>query len=214
MRREPQLRDRLRAQLRGLYLVTPDWTDSARLAAAVASALRGRPALLQYRNKLADPATRREQAARLLALCRAAGVPMIVNDSLDLALETGADGVHLGAEDGDPAAARAALGPQRLLGVSCYADLSRAKAAVAAGADYVAFGALFASPTKPAAVRAPLELLSRGRALDCTVAGIGGITLANAPAAVAAGADLVAVVSDVFGAPDPAARCAAYRSLF
>jgi thiamine-phosphate pyrophosphorylase len=203
------------SRLRGLYLVTPDWTDTARLCAAVAAALTGRPALLQYRNKLADPATRREQAARLLALCRAAGVPLIVNDSLELALEVGADGVHVGAEDGEPAAVRAALGPDRLLGVSCYADLSRAKAACAVGADYVAFGALFPSPTKPAAERAPLELMTRARAaLDCALAGIGGVTLDNAATAVRAGADLLAVISDVFEAPDPAARSAAYRPLF
>jgi thiamine-phosphate pyrophosphorylase len=201
--------------LRGLYLVTPDWTDTPRLEAAVAAVLRGRPALLQYRNKLADAATRREQAGRLLALCRAAGVPMIVNDSLALALAVGADGLHIGRGDGDPAGVRAALGPDRLLGVSCYAELSRGKAAWAAGADYVAFGALFPSPTKPAAERAPLELLTRARGeLGCPLVGIGGITLENAPAAVAAGADLLAVISDVFAAPDPAARCAAYRPLF
>lgn len=202
-------------RLRGLYLVTPDWTDTPRLVAAVAAALGGRPALLQYRNKLADAATRRDQAGRLLALCRSAGVPLIINDSLELALEMDADGLHIGADDGDPAAARAALGPARLLGVSCYADLSRGKAARAAGANYVAFGALFPSPTKPQAVRAPLELLGRARSeLDCPVAGIGGITLANAPVAVAAGADLLAAVSDVFSAPDPGARSAAYRGIF
>lgn len=201
--------------LRGLYLVTPDWTDTHRLEAAVADALKGRPALLQYRNKVAEPATRREQATRLLALCRAAGVPMIVNDSLELALAVGADGLHIGRDDGDPAAIRAALGGERLLGVSCYADLSRGKAAQEMGADYVAFGALFPSPTKPAAERAPLALLRRARVeLDCTVAGIGGVTLSNAAEAVAAGADLLAVISDVFSASDPAARCAAYRPLF
>lgn len=200
---------------RGLYLVTPDWTDTHRLEAVVAAALEGRPALLQYRNKAADPATRGDQATRLAALCRAAGVPLIVNDSLELALAVGADGLHVGREDGDPAAIRAALGPHRLLGVSCYADLSRGKAARAAGADYVAFGALFASPTKPAADHAPLVLLGQAKVeLNCPVAGIGGITLDNAATAVAAGADLLAVISDVFTAPDPAARCAAYRPLF
>jgi thiamine-phosphate pyrophosphorylase len=202
-------------RLRGLYLVTPDWNDTARLCAAVAAALTGRPALVQYRNKLADAAIRREQAIRLLALCRAAGVPLVVNDSLELALQVGADGVHIGAEDGEPAAVRAALGPDRLLGVSCYADLIRAKAARAVGADYVAFGALFPSSTKPDAAHAPLELLTRARMeLDCPLAGIGGITLDNAATAVRAGADLLAVISDVFAAPDPAARSAAYRPLF
>lgn len=204
-----------RGCLRGLYVVTPDWPDSARLEAAVAAVLAGRPALLQYRNKLADGATRRDQATRLLALCRAAGVPLIVNDSLELALAVGADGLHIGREDGEVAAIRAALGPQRLLGVSCYADLSRSKAARAAGADYVAFGALFPSATKPEAAQAPLALLTQARAeLDCPLAGIGGITLDNAPAAVAAGADLLAVISDVFLAPDPGTRSAAYRPLF
>lgn len=202
-------------RLRGLYLVTPDWTDTLRLEAAVAAALIGCPALVQYRNKLADPGLKRTQAARILGLCRAAGVPLIVNDSLELALAIGADGLHIGGEDGDPAEVRAALGPERILGVSCYADLSRGKAARGAGADYVAFGALFPSPTKPEAAPAPLALIARARAeLDCPVAGIGGITLDNAPAAVAAGADLLAVISDVFLAPDPGARSAAYRRLF
>lgn len=201
--------------LRGLYLITPDWLDTARLEAAVAAALRGRPALLQYRNKQADPALRREQACRILALCQSAEVPMVVNDSLELALEIGADGLHMGRDDGDPARARAALGPDRLLGISCYQELSRGKAAWAAGADYVAFGALFPSATKPAAERAPLDLLTRGRlALSCPIAGIGGLTLDNGGAAIGAGADLLAVVSDVFGAPDPAVQAAAYRGLF
>lgn len=202
-------------RLRGLYLVTPDWADTPALVSALAAALAGRPALVQYRNKLADPDLGRAQAALVLELCRAAGVPLIINDSLELALEIGADGLHIGSADGDPAKVRAALGPGRILGVSCYADLSRGKAARATGADYVAFGALFPSPTKPEAAHAPLELLTRARMeLDCPVAGIGGITLDNAPAAVAAGADLLAVISDVFQAPDPGARCAAYRLLF
>lgn len=201
--------------LRGLYLVTPDWADSARLVAAVGAALAGRPALLQYRNKRLDGAARRDQARRLQGLCQAAGVPFIVNDSLELALEVGADGLHIGRDDGDVAAVRAALGPGRILGVSCYADFDRARSARAAGADYVAFGALFPSATKPEAAPASLELLTRARReLDCPVAGIGGITLTNAPLAVEAGADLLAVISDLFSAADPGERSAAYRALF
>lgn len=200
---------------RGLYLVTPDEADSARLLAAVARVLPARPALLQYRNKLADAARRREEAQALAALCRGAGVRFIVNDDLALALAVGADGVHLGRDDGDPAAARAALGPGRLLGVSCYDEWARAVRGAAAGADYVAFGAMFVSPTKPQAVRAPFELLTRARReLGCGVAAIGGITLDNAGGVVAAGADLVAVISDVFAAADPPARALAYRRLF
>lgn len=199
----------------GLYLVTPDCADTARLLALLDDALGGRPALVQYRSKLGDRDLRREQALRAAALCRAHGVPFIVNDSLALALEVGADGVHIGRDDGDVAAARAALGPQRLLGVSCYDEWARAEAAVAGGADYVAFGAMFASPTKPQAVRAPLALLRRARdELGVPVAAIGGITLDNAAPVVDAGASLLAVISDVFDAPQPGARAAAYRRLF
>ncbi|THF63838.1 thiamine phosphate synthase [Pseudothauera nasutitermitis] len=200
---------------RGLYLVTPDEDDDERLAARVQAVLQGRPALLQYRNKTLPAARRREQAARLLALTRAAGVPLVINDSLELALAIGADGVHLGRDDGDVAEARARLGRAALIGVSCYDEWARAEAGARAGADYVAFGAMFASPTKPAAVRAPLALLERARReLGVAVAAIGGITLDNAPVLVEAGAGLLAVISDVFGDPDPAARAAAYTRLF
>lgn len=202
---------------RGLYVVTPDEPETARLLAKVARVLAARPVLLQYRNKFAPAALRREQAASLLVLCRAAGVPMLVNDDLALAIEIAADGVHLGRDDGDAAAARRALdalGPGRILGVSCYNQWARAVAGEAAGADYVAFGAMFASPTKPAASRASLALLGRARReLKAAVAAIGGITLENAGALVAAGADLVAVISDVFDAPDPGARARAYQEL-
>ena len=199
----------------GLYLVTPDMADGDALFAAVAALLRARPALVQYRNKLADAAARRDQVGRLLALCRGAGVPLIINDDLALALAIGADGVHLGRDDGDPAEARRALGPGRILGVSCYDEWARAEAGAAAGVDYLAFGAVYPSPTKPHAPRAGLELLSRAKAgFGLPVAAIGGITLGNAPPLIAAGASLLAVISDVFSAPDPAARAAAYAGLF
>ncbi len=139
----------------------------------------------------------------------------IINDDLQLALEIGADGAHLGREDGDLAAARAALGPGKLLGISCYDDIGRAREAKRVGADYVAFGSFFASPTKPAAVRAPLTLLGAAKAgLGLPVCAIGGITLQNAPQLIAAGADLLAVITDLFEAPDIRARAAAYTSLF
>ena len=203
------------ARLRGLYLVTPDGLAGEDLMRRAAQALGGRPALLQYRSKHPDAALRRTQAQALGALCRSAGVLFIVNDDVELALAVAADGVHLGRDDGDIGAARAMLGAQRIIGASCYDEWPRAAAAVAAGADYIAFGAVFASPTKPAAVRAPLELFARAqRAFDLPCAAIGGITLDNAHEPLAAGADLLAVVSDVFDAPDPGARAAAYRALF
>ena len=201
--------------LSGLYAVTPDLDDTTELLRRVGQALQGGLRLLQYRNKPAAAALRREQAGALLALCRAQSVPLVINDDLQLALEIGADGAHLGREDGDLAAARAALGPGKLLGISCYDDIGRAREAKRVGADYVAFGSFFASPTKPAAVRAPLTLLAEARnELGLPVCAIGGITLQNAPQLIAAGADLLAVITDLFEAPDIAARAAAYTSLF
>lgn len=201
--------------LSGLYAVTPDLADTTDLLRRVGQALQGGLRLLQYRNKPAAAALRREQAGALHALCRAQGVPLVINDDLQLALEIGADGAHLGREDGDLAAARAALGPGKLLGISCYDDIGRAREAKRVGADYVAFGSFFASPTKPAAVRAPLTLLGAAKAeLGLPVCAIGGITLQNAPQLIAAGADLLAVITDLFEAPDIRARAAAYTSLF
>lgn len=200
---------------KGLYAITPDGLGTAELLRRVELALLGGARLVQYRNKPADAALRREQAATLAALCHAHGAHLIVNDDLRLALEAGADGVHLGREDGDLAAARAALGLGKLLGVSCYDDMERAREARRIGADYIAFGSFFASPTKPAAVRAALTLPAAAKAeLGLPVCAIGGITLQNAPQLINAGADLLAVITDLFEAPDIRARAAAYTSLF
>lgn len=201
--------------LRGLYPVTPDEADTERLLARVAAVLRGLPALLQYRNKAASAALRHTQASALLPLCRTAGVPLIINDDLALAIAIDADGVHLGRDDGDASAARRELGADRILGLSCYGDWERAVRGARTGASYLAFGAIHPSRTKPEVPPAPLSLLTRARAeLGLPIAAIGGITLENAPAVLAAGADLLAAIGDVFDAADPQARCAAYRQLF
>ena len=205
----------MKTELRGLYAVTPDDQLTPRLSALVASALAGGVRLVQYRNKLAPPALRRAQAAELLRICRGQGARLIVNDDLPLALEIAADGVHLGRDDGDLKAARAALGAGRLLGVSCYGDLDAAAAAAAAGADYLAFGSVFASPTKPQAPRVPLALLGEARQrFGLPIAAIGGITLGNAAEAIAAGADLLAVISDLFDTMNIAAHARGYENLF
>ncbi len=201
--------------LRGLYAVTPDLADTTTLLRRVEQALLGGVRLVQYRNKQAAAVLRREQGSALAALCRQHAARLIVNDDPALALQAGADGAHLGREDGDLAAARAALGPGKLLGISCYDDIGRAREAKRIGADYIAFGSFFASPTKPGAVRAPLTLPAEARAeLGLPVCAIGGITLQNAPQLIAAGADLLAVITDLFEAPDIRARAAAYTSLF
>jgi thiamine-phosphate pyrophosphorylase len=191
-------------KLRGLYAITP---DEPGLVDKVRQALEGGVALLQYRRKRRDLREAREVAA----LARRHRVPLIVNDDVELALELGADGAHLGRDDGDLRAARRRLG-SRILGVSCYNDAELARRAIDAGADYVAFGSVFASSTKPRAVRAPLALFAI--ALEAPLCAIGGITLENAPQVLEAGADLLAVVSDLFDAPDIAARAAQYRKLF
>jgi len=198
----------------GLYALTPDEPDTAVLVAKVRAAIAGGAVAVQYRNKPADPARRAEQARALAALCRAASVPLVVNDDVELALAVDAAGVHLGRDDGDLAAARGRLGSGRLLGASCYDRLELAERAVIAGADYVAFGAVFASPTKPAAVRAPLALLGAARRLGRPVVAIGGITLENAPDAIAAGADALAVITALFDVGDIAARARTFSDLF
>ena len=190
-------------KLRGLYAITPEGVDPDK----VRLALEGGMALLQYRNKARD----RSHAKAVVALAKRYSVPVIINDDLDLALELGAEGAHLGRDDGNLNAARKKL-KGRLLGASCYNDARLARAAVAEGADYVAFGSVFDSPTKPDAVRAPLSLFAES--LGVPLCAIGGITLQNAPEVIAAGADLVAVISDLFEAPDIRARAADYGKLF
>jgi thiamine-phosphate pyrophosphorylase len=201
--------------LRGLYAITPDDADSSRLEERVRALLAAAAtscAALQYRNKTASPALRLEQARRLALLARASGVPFIINDDIGLAAAVGADGIHLGREDGEISAARRAL-RGKLLGVSCYDSIAAARAAVAAGADYVAFGSVFPSGTKPGAVRAPLRLFREAVALGVPLVAIGGITLENAASVLDAGADALAVISALFDAPDIGKRARAFARL-
>lgn len=199
---------------RGLYAITPDEPDTERLLRKVEPVLASGARLLQYRNKRADSDLRQRQSAALMTLCRAYAVPLVVNDDWSLAAALGADGVHLGEDDAAPALARAALGPHAIVGVSCYDDLERARSAAAAGASYVAFGAFFASPTKPNARVARPDLLRAAAGLGVARVAIGGITPENAGALVDAGADLIAVISGVFDAADSAAAAAAYARHF
>lgn len=205
----------MKAAVRGLYAVTPDIHDTSELEAKVEAALIGGAALVQYRNKTADPKLRRVQAGKLQALCRARGVPLIINDHVDLAASLHADGVHVGRDDALLSQARARLGPDKLIGASCYDRLESALAAVRAGADYVAFGSFFASAVKPATVRAALPLLTEARQrLGVPIVAIGGITLANAPQVIAAGADAIAVISALFSAPDIRTAAERFNELF
>jgi thiamine-phosphate pyrophosphorylase len=190
---------------RGVYLLTPDWTDTPRLLAATAAALAAGVRWLQYRNKSADATTRRAQARALRELTRAHGARLVVNDDVGLAIEAHADGVHVGRDDPDPRPRLASEGVAMAIGVSCYDDFARAQAAMAARADYVAFGSVFSSPTKPAAVRAPLALLARARAAGMHVVAIGGIGADNIAQVAAAGAHAAALITAVYDATDSGA---------
>lgn len=202
-------------KLDGLYAITPDWADSARLITVTEAILAGGCRLLQYRNKSASPCHRDEQAVALRGLTRRFGARLIVNDDVELALLCEADGVHLGGDDGDLAAARKRLGPDRLLGASCYQSLDLARAAVAAGADYIAFGSFFASPTKPLAKRADPDLIQAARVeLGRPVCAIGGIDLSNAAGLITAGADLLAVITAVYNNADPERASRDFMQLF
>lgn len=200
----------------GLYAIA----DSSYLSpqdfiTAAEAALAGGARLLQYRDKHSAPTQRTTIANALNDLCRRHAVPFIINDDVELAARVGATGVHLGRDDTDIAAARAALGKDAIIGLSCYNQLERARAAQAASADYVAFGRFFASRTKPQAVLATLDLLRTAHAeLIIPIVAIGGITPENGSSLIAAGADALAVIEGVFGQVDKRAAAERYAQLF
>ena len=201
-------------RLRGLYAITAG-AAAPHLLASVETAIRGGAGLVQYREKSTDHGRRAAEARALLELCHDHGVPLIINDDVELAAAIGADGVHLGKDDGEVSTARVRLGPRAIVGVSCYDSLERAVHAAHAGADYVAFGSFFASASKPAAVRAPLSLLKDARTrLNIPLCAIGGITHQNGRDLVDAGADMLAVIQGLFGAADVNAAAKDYAKLF
>ncbi len=211
-------------ELRGLYAITPERADGAGLLGDVEAVLAGGCRLIQFRDRNSAMPERVARARALRELTRRYTARLLINDDLALAALIDADGVHLGKDDGNLMAARAMLGPDRILGASCYADFAAAQAAEAAGVDYVAFGAVYPSSTKPNAPLAGTDLFfeakirltapRRKHSWGVATCAIGGITLANAPPLIAAGADLLAVITDLFSAPDITAHAAAYQRLF
>jgi len=203
-------------RLRGLYAITAgDTVTTLGLTEQVARAIAGGARVIQYRDKSGDPIKRLAEATALCSLCRTHGVPLLINDDVELAARVGAAGVHLGRDDADVAEARARLGSDAIIGVSCYNQFELAEHAAAAGADYVAFGSFFPSPTKPQAVPADPALLQRARSeLHLPAVAIGGITPENGRALIAAGAAMLAVISGVFGATDIQAAARRYADLF
>jgi len=205
----------MKTVIKGLYAITPETADTRQLLTKVTQALEGGASVVQYRSKSGDVALKHEQAAELLELCRRYHVPLIINDDVRLAALADADGVHLGQDDAQLKEARINLGEDKIIGVSCYQDLARARQLQAQGADYVAFGSFYPSSTKPQARPCPIELLSEAkRMLRVPIVAIGGITPDNAPALIHAGADAVAVVSALFDAADICLAAAQFTSLF
>lgn len=202
-------------KLHGLYAITPECADRQQLMARLEAVLQGGCRIVQYRDKTSSMPERVARARLLRALTARFSAWLLINDDLALAHLVGADGVHLGQDDGSLVNARAILGADKILGASCYADLASAQKAEVAGADYVAFGAAYPSPTKPEAPLATVDLFFRAKnELTVPICAIGGITLDNAHPLIAAGTSLLAVITDLFSAPDIAARAAAYQSLF
>ncbi len=206
---------------RGLYGVTPDWDDTARLLAAIAQAQAGGMVALQLRRKHASAAARLEQALRVRDLCARLSLVLIINDDWRLALSVAADGVHVGRDDADLVSVRAELGPTKIIGCSCYDQVPLAQRQMQAGADYVALGSMYPSAIKPAAVRASLAHVTAARALAQAYPGprpaicaIGGLSPDNAGVVVEAGADSIAVISALFEAPDIQAAAAGCVALF
>lgn len=201
--------------MRGLYIVTPDWDDTQKLLEITELALKGGAAVVQYRHKTANAALRREQAECLLALCRSYDRPFIINDFVDLCVELDADGVHVGGTDAAVAEVRAAVGPSKIVGASCYGDLDLARQAHAAGASYVAFGGFYPSRVKKYPVTTPHSIIADSHAaVPLPVVVIGGMTVDNAAPLVAAGTDMVAAISSVYLAADPQAVAQRFTDLF
>jgi thiamine-phosphate pyrophosphorylase len=201
--------------MNGLYLVTPDWDDTQRLLDITEAGLRGGASLVQYRHKTASPALRSEQAAGLLALCRRYGKPFIVNDFIALCMELDADGVHVGGTDMAVAEVRSALGPEKVVGASCYGSMELARAAHAAGASYVAFGGFYPSRVKKYEVATQPAIIAQAKAeLPLPNVVIGGMTPENADPLIAQGADMVAAISSIYLAADPEAAARTFVRLF
>jgi thiamine-phosphate pyrophosphorylase len=199
----------------GLYAITPDEADTDLLLAKVEAALQGGISVLQYRNKQASYKLQMQQASAILPLCKHYQVPFIVNDSVGLCLTLDADGVHIGADDGNIAEVKARLGMNKILGASCYNRLDLALSAQQAGASYVAFGACFASSTKPHAPVANLDLFKQAKAqLHIPAVAIGGITLTNVPSVIQAGADSIAVINAIFNTDDVKLAAQQFARLF
>ena len=202
-------------KINGLYAITPELENTGDLLDKTRQVLEGGAQLVQYRNKSANRILLREQAGLLLQLCREYTVPLIINDYLDLTIEIGADGLHVGQHDAAIAKARNQLGDNKIIGASCYNNLNLALQAEKEGVDYVAFGAFFPSLTKPNTVSATMNLIAEAKnKITVPIVGIGGIRLTNAKKIIQSGCAAIAVCNDLFQSVNIKAKAAQYAQLF
>lgn len=212
---ERKIKQMLQQEIRGLYAITPEMSETVNLVTMTQQALTGGARLIQYRNKTADHFLQLKQAYLLANLCRKFNALFIVNDYLDLAIQIDANGVHLGCGDITIAEARQKLGPGKIIGASAYNLIESAIEAEQQGADYIAFGAFFTSTTKPDAATTSVDLLYEAKQrLRIPIVVIGGITPNNALELVHLGAAAVAVSSALFGAPDIRSTADKFSKLF
>jgi len=207
----------IKSKLKGLYAIT-DRTlmpNNEQMLDSVMQAISGGASIIQYRDKSTDQQVRLHQAQQLVALCHKHDVLLLINDDTQLAFASGADGVHLGQSDGAITSARSLLGDKAIIGITCHDQLSLADMGIKDGADYIAFGAFFASQTKPNATPAPLSLLQDAKQrFNCPIVAIGGITVDNAQQIIAQGADMIAVIHALFAAPNIEKQAQHFSALF
>jgi len=208
-------KDHIMTKLSGLYLVTPDWDDTAQLLACSEQALKSGATILQYRHKTADAAQRLQQARALQELCQRHGCLFIINDHVELFLELDADGIHVGGTDASVAEVRKAVGPDKIVGASCYGDLQLAHQSHKEGASYVAFGGFYPSRIKKYPVTTPFGIVTQSKQeIPLPVVVIGGMTVENCQPLLGAGSDMVAAISSVYMQPDPELAARRFVALF
>ena len=191
--------------IRGVYaIIDTEVVPDDALSQTANAIINNGVSVIQYRAKAVGTAQKLKQAGTLADLCRRAEIPLIINDDIALCLSVEATGVHLGRDDQTLTEARKRLGPDKIIGISCYNQLNQAIAAQQMGADYVAFGSVFSSSTKPNAVNAPLELLKQAKQqLEVPVVAIGGITINNIKRVIETGVDAAAIIRGLFAEPNP-----------
>ena len=201
--------------LSGLYVIADSSLSSSHstLREKVEQAILGGARIVQIRDKRPTPDI--EEIQNIARLCKQHKIPLLMNDSIELAMQVDADGVHLGQSDTNLKEARQRLGESAIIGITCHSDLTLAKQAAAEGADYVAFGRFFPSQTKPDAPPADIKILRQARQeLQIPIVAIGGITPDNGGSLIHAGADMLAVINGVFGQTDITTAAQQFSQLF